>query len=120
MEILAVGLAVLGAVGLTFAWLYSLRYVLQYELGPGWFRVKLSGLLTLRRIRLADIRHARLVRAWSFWDTLSPLNFSEAWPSFIFTRRAVLLVKSSGISRSRRPRLVRPTNGAPTPRGRSR
>jgi hypothetical protein len=82
------------------AWLYVLRYVFQYEIGGGWLRVKLLGHTTLRRVRLADIQEVRVVSAWAPRNMFSPHTvFAEAWPSFVFTRRAVLVVKTTGISR---------------------
>ena len=94
------GVSFLGAALLILGWLYVLRYVFQYEIGEGWLRVKLLGHITLRRVRLADIQEVRLVSSWAPRNMFSPRTlFAEAWPSFVFTRRVVLVVTTTGISR---------------------
>lgn len=50
-ELAIVGIAILIACLLLAAYIYSLRYIFQYEVGPEVLQVKLCGVIPLRRVR---------------------------------------------------------------------
>ncbi len=87
-----------GAVAL---WLFLLRYIFQYKFKDRYLCVSLFGLLSIRQIRLTDVIQVRTVSKGVFlpreltWELL----WAEAWPSWIFSRTAVLIRKKYGFSR---------------------
>jgi hypothetical protein len=94
-------LSFLAAVGGVF---YLFRYLFQYEILDRIVRVKLIGVITLRRIRLEDIDEVRLIS----WAQRLPFVrgfrvdylFAEHWPSYFFPRKLVFIKKRKGISRN--------------------
>ncbi len=87
-------------VSFLLGYLYSLRYIIRYQVENHFLRVKLFGILTLRRIHLDDIVDIQPVSLWPFARGFRLASiWAEAWPSYVFTSTGVLIRKKSGISR---------------------
>ena len=97
-EVIVVLFFVLVVLPLFFAYLYSLRFVFKYEVDQYFFRVKLFGIITLRRVSLGDIETINIVEGWK-WPDPSAFFFAERWPNQVFTKRGVLIKKRTGLSR---------------------
>jgi hypothetical protein len=82
---------------------YAYRFIIQYRLDDKTLRIKLFGLLTVRRIRLRDIVEVRVIpRAWgNLLEAFRPeYLFAEKWPSYILVGEgAVFVRKQKGLSR---------------------
>lgn len=84
--------------------MYAFRYIIQYDLGHEKLRIKLFGLLTVRKIMLADIAEVRLVPrqgAGSLLEGFRPeFQFAERWPSYgLLGSGGVYIRKRAGLSR---------------------
>jgi len=85
---------------LVLGYLYSLRYIFQYQVEGRFLRVKLFGVITLRRIHVDDIVEIQPVSLCPFGKNFRLASvWAEAWPSYVFTSTGVLIRKRSGISR---------------------
>ena len=99
-ETMTIAIAGAAAVAILLACLYSLRYIFRYQLRNGMLRIKMFGFLTIRRVKLNDIEETRVVPIWLPARGFQfPQLLAEAWPSWVFTRRGVLIRKRTGISR---------------------
>lgn len=84
--------------------LYGARYIVRYELGQQMLRIKLFGLLPVRRIKMEDIIEVKVISAWT--ETL-PFSkgfecaflCAERWPSYVFKKNGVFIRNKAGISR---------------------
>lgn len=102
-ELAIVGIAILIVCLLLAAYIYSLRYIFQYEVGPEVLQVKLCGVIPLRRVRLNAIEEVAVI---AMADAL-PFSkrfrfgyiFAEHWPSHVPQKQAVFIRKRTGISR---------------------
>jgi hypothetical protein len=96
--------AILCSLLILVAWVYAFRYIIQYDLGHEKLRIKLFGLLTVRKIRLADIAEVRLVSCQGAGSLLAGFRpqflFAERWPSYgLLGSGGVYIKKRAGLSR---------------------
>jgi len=100
MEILIiVGGGVVTVLGI-LAYLYALRYIVQYRSDNTYLRIKLFGVIPVRRIRIQDIVEIQPLSLSPFRrDFRAAPIWAETWPSYIFTRTGVMIRKRSGFSR---------------------
>lgn len=75
MKPIEFSIAIVAVSAIFVGWLYAGQWIIQYEITKEALRVKLFGVITLRRIKLQDIEEVQLISVWT--DTL-PLskNFS--------------------------------------------
>lgn len=91
------GIFVFVVLPLFLCYLYSLRFIFQYRVEGDAIRIKLFGLITIRRILLNDIKAIEIAPCWSFRSL--PFIYAEMWPSWVFTKTGVLVRKRTGLSR---------------------
>jgi len=94
---IVLGIFVFVVLPLFLGYLYSLRFIFQYRVEGDSIRIKLFGLITIRRILLNDIKEIEIVPCWSFPSL--PFTYAEMWPSWVFTKTGVLVRKRTGLSR---------------------
>lgn len=103
VRVLASGLIFLSFLALVAGVFYLFRHLFQYEILDHMVRIKLLGVITLRRIRLSDIEEVRLISWAQKLPFVSGFRveylFAEHWPSYFFSRRLAFIKKRTGISR---------------------
>ena len=89
---------------LLFAYLYGLRYLVQYQVTGTHLRIKLFGVFSVRSVRLDSIVEASTIDVWT--DTLPfskrfrlPFLIAERWPSYVFQTSGVFIHRRTGIVR---------------------
>lgn len=102
-ELLLVISAAIAVAVFLIGYLYSLRYVFQYEVEKDALRIKLFGFIPVRRVRLDDVDEIALI-TWRETVPLSkgfrfPFLIAERWPSYVFQKRGVYLRKKTGVIR---------------------
>jgi hypothetical protein len=84
----------IGLTGLLIAYVYSFRYIVQYFLEENVLKIKLFGIVTVRRIRLSEIEQVAIVN----WKEMTPftrsfkprLLFADRWGGYGIGRGVVL------------------------------
>ena len=89
-----VGFLLIGA-----AWLYALRFIIQYRVSDDSIRIKLFGVLPVQSIPLKNIQEIRVVPVWTFGGGGLINPFIERWPSWVFSREGVLITRRRGLVR---------------------
>ncbi len=84
---------------LSFAVLYLLRFIFQYQVEQHAILVKLFGRKVLRQIPIDAIEEIKVMPAWSSEGFHFRFYFVEKWPSFVFTKNVVLIRKRQGFGR---------------------
>ena len=96
-------MAALAALAIFMAWLYASQWIIRYQTTKEAVRIRLFGVIPLRRIKPDDIAEIRLIS----WTDTFPLSrnfqpeylWAERWPSHIFQKQFVFIRKKTGLSR---------------------
>lgn len=85
-DFVVIALYAVALVGIMATYLYFFRYLIQYSVESGVLKIKLFGVVTVRRIRVSDIESASVVD----WKQMIPFSgsfnsellFSERWGGY--------------------------------------
>ena len=97
-SIIDFAIALVGFLSIGAAGLYALRVIIQYRVTDNAIRIKLFGVFPVQSVQLKNIEEIRVVPAWTFGgEVLNP--FIERWPSWVFSREAILITRRRGLAR---------------------
>jgi len=98
-SIIEFAIALVGFLSIGAGGLYALRVIIQYRVTDDAIRIKLFGVFPVQSVQLKNVQEIRVVPVWTFGGGVLLNPFIERWPSWVFSREAILITRRRGLVR---------------------